>query len=313
MTLMLLASCETPFSLDPGNVEPKIYAFCVPGAEDTTSIIIEIARPVGSSKEYDRSKAVVDFRINEEIQEVFFNKGYEHKNLPKDCFYVTRKMFPGDKVSLEVSLEGVRSVSSSTIVPDYPQETDFVIKMKEGRRSDFIVSYADDSDDTYYAAVFYQKRREYNESHDYEYIFYDVKFSGYEFDPFMSSPELVMNAMNNGNGLYFWKNSDAREKDGKKVVTFSEYITEDVKYGEHSGADYSYEARIYRMTEELYNYYYSENVAGENYFNDFGMSRNNPVYTNIAGGFGILGGMASRSHVFDTTSQEDDRYLPEVQ
>ena len=96
-TLMLLASCETPFSLDPGNVEPKIYAFCVPGAEDTTSIIIEIARPVGSSKEYDRSKAVVDFRINGEIQEVFFNNGYEHNYFPKYCFYFTSSMLPEDK------------------------------------------------------------------------------------------------------------------------------------------------------------------------------------------------------------------------
>lgn len=308
---MLLASCETPFSLDPGNVEPKIYAFCVPGAEDTTSIVIEIARPVGSAKEYDRSEAVVDFRINGERQEVFFNKGREHKNLPRDCFYVTRKMFPGDKVSLEVSIEGIKRVSSSTIVPDYPRETDFVIKSKEGTRAEFILSYTDDSDDTYYAAAFYHKRREYTAS--YEHTYYEVIYSGAEFDPFMSSPELVMNSMNNGNGLYFWKNSDAREKGGKKVVTFGEYISDDVKYGEFSGTDHSYEARIYRITEDLYNYYYSENLAGENYFNDFGMSRNNPVYTNIADGFGILGGMASRSHVFDTTSQEDDRYLPEVQ
>ncbi len=299
---MLMASCETPFSLDPGNVEPKIYAFCVPGAEDTTSIIIEIARPVGSSKEYDRSKAVVDFRINGERQDVLFNKRYEHKNLPDDCFYVTRKMFPGDEVSLEVSMEGVGSVSSSTIVPDYPQETGFFIKRKEGARSDFVLSYADDSDDTYYAAAFYQKRREYTAS--YEHTYYSVMYSGAEFDPFMSSPELVMNSMNNGNGLYFWKNSDARKKDGQTVVTFSEYITDDAKYGEHSGTDYSYEARIYRITEDLYNYYYSENLAGENYFNDFGLSRNNPVYTNIAGGFGILGGMASRSHTFDTTHQK---------
>ena len=48
----------------------------------------------------------------------------------------------------------------------------------------------------------------------------------------------------------------------------------------------------HRISEELYRYYQTNMLANENSLSYFGMSRSNITFSNIKGGFGILGGMA---------------------
>lgn len=42
------------------------------------------------------------------------------------------------------------------------------------------------------------------------------------------------------------------------------------------------------------------------------MARNNAPFSNIEGGFGILGGMAGHTMMYDTTITNEEAYLPEV-
>ena len=62
--LLAAVSCEMRFDLDIREEPSKLFAFCVPGAQDTTAILIDVARFSGDKNRYDISKAEIDFRIN---------------------------------------------------------------------------------------------------------------------------------------------------------------------------------------------------------------------------------------------------------
>ena len=45
--LLAAVSCEMRFDLDIREEPSKLFAFCVPGAQDTTAILIDVARFAG--------------------------------------------------------------------------------------------------------------------------------------------------------------------------------------------------------------------------------------------------------------------------
>lgn len=316
--VLAFAACEMRFELDIPKEESKIFAFCVPGARDSTAILVDLARFTGDSISFDRSKVDIDIRVNGERQEVMFQPEYtfpydpSDHTVPQESFYITRKLDTGDEVSLTVSYPGLESVSASTVVPERPKDVSFSIET--ARRDEwatseatFTLEYSDPSDDTYYAVVFRQKCHEFRVrgyieedgqviTDTTEYIDWNTYVIDCEFDPFQSKPEYNFDASNNSTGLIFWKNSDALDNDGKKRIFFTSYTEHDVSYHRndlnHGYLDISYEVTIYRISEELYRYYQTNMLANENSLSYFGMSRSNITFSNIKGGFGILGGMA---------------------
>ena len=323
LTLSLI-SCETYFDVEIPEEPSKLYAFCVPGAEDTTAIIIGVMKYAMSSETYDLTKAEIDFRVNGVSQEISYNKGYAVKNLPGDCFYTPCKINPQDKVTIDVSLDGLEDISSEAVIPDYPVNPQFIIDLVDNsvNKSRFTLKYEDESDETYYAVLFREKEYHYEEwwyedmpgvIEKSEYTDWYEMYSSSEYDTFQSFPELYRNSMNNQAGLMFWRNSDVPQEGGIRSITFNMYIKKDVIYSERSYIDYSYEARLYKITKDLFDYYFSELVSANNYLTDFGLAQNYGTFTNIRNGFGILGGMAGVPMMCDPDiPAEEDRYLPEV-
>ena len=332
-TVLALASCEMRFELDIPQEDSKIFAFCVPGARDSTAIIVDIARFAGDSITLDRSKIEIDLRVNGERQKV----QYQPKNtfpylssdhsIPEESFYITRKLESDDIVSLDISYPGLESVSAVTTIPDKPVDAVFKVEAdKNSGSAKFILEYSDSSEDTYYAVIFRERLHEFIVSgfieEDGEVITdtldnidWQPHHISHEFDAYQST-ESNFEAYNNRAGLLFWKNSDALDKDGLKTVFFRTSIMHDVEnwYNDlnHSHFDFSYEATIYRITEDLYKFYLTNLLVNENSLSYFGLSRNNATFTNISNGFGILGGMAGHTMMYDTTISDKENYLPEV-
>ena len=330
--IITLASCDIRFELNLPKEDSKIYAFCAPGARDTTAIIVELARFVGDSISFDLSKVEIDLRVNGESQEVQFQPKYtfpygaSYHSVPEEAFYFTRKLQSDDEVSLTVSYHGLESVSAVTNIPQQPEDATFRIETGDDSAANFILEYSDQSEETYYAAIFREKLHEFKVwgyieengeviTDTTDYTSWQPHHINHELDTFQES-DFNFEAYNNQTGVLFWKNSDAIDNGEKKMVYFSTYILKDVEewYNElnYKYLDFSYEATIYRITEDLYRFYLTNLMSNENRLSYLGLSRNNATYTNINNGFGVLGGMAGHTMMYDTTISDKENYLPEV-
>lgn len=318
--LLAAVSCEMRFDLDIPEEPSKLFAFCVPGAQDTTAILIDVARFSGDKNKYDISKAEIDFRINGERQEVRFNAKDTVRSLPTDCFYVTSEIHPHDEISMTASLEGLGTVSAQTQVPSAPENMEFSIgEPDEYRKARINIRYTDDSEDTYYAVRIREKetttsRMVYDGVEEvHEYVYWTDILLGYEFDPFQMYPEFNILAFNNNMGICFWKNADMHTVAGSKEIAFDIYIKKDIENQSWMQTiDYAYEASLYRITKDLYDYYLSAHLNSENYLSYFGMADSGPENNTITGGFGILAGMGRQTILFDTQYTHKENYLPEV-
>lgn len=318
--LLAAVSCEMRFDLDIPEEPSKLFAFCVPGAQDTTAILIDVARFSGDKNRYDISKTEIDFRINGERQEVRFNAKDTVRSLPTDCFYVTSEIHPHDEISMTASLEGLGTVSAQTQVPSAPENMEFSIgEPDEYRKARINIRYTDDSEDTYYAVRIREKetttsRMVYDGVEEvHEYVYWTDILLGYEFDPFQMYPEFNILAFNNNMGICFWKNADMHTVAGSKEIAFDIYIKKDIENQSWMQTiDYAYEASLYRITKDLYDYYLSAHLNSENYLSYFGMADSGPENNTITGGFGILAGMGRQTILFDTQYTHKENYLPEV-
>ena len=318
--LLAAVSCEMRFDLDIPEEPSKLFAFCVPGAQDTTAILIDVARFAGDKNRYDISKTEIDFRINGERQEVRFNAKDTVRSLPTDCFYVTSEIHPHDEISMTASLEGLGTVSAQTQVPSAPENMEFSIgEPDEYRKSRVSIRYTDDSEDTYYAVRIREKetttsRMVYDGIEEvHEYVYWTDILLGYEFDPFQMYPEFNILAFNNNMGICFWKNADMHTVAGSKEIAFDIYIKKDIENQSWMQTiDYAYEASLFRITKDLYDYYLSAHLNSENYLSYFGMADSGPENNTITGGFGILAGMGRQTILFDTQYTHKENYLPEV-
>lgn len=318
--LLAAVSCEMRFDLDIREEPSKLFAFCVPGAQDTTAILIDVARFAGDKNRYDISKTEIDFRINGERQEVRFNAKDTVRSLPTDCFYVTSEIHPHDEISMTASLEGLGTVSAQTQVPSAPENMVFSIgEPDEYRKARINIRYTDDSEDTYYAVRIREKetttsRMVYDGVEEvHEYVYWTDILLGYEFDPFQMYPEFNILAFNNNMGICFWKNADMHTVAGSKEIAFDIYIKKDIENQSWMQTiDYAYEASLFRITKDLYDYYLSAHLNSENYLSYFGMADSGPENNTITGGFGILAGMGRQTILFDTQYTHKENYLPEV-
>lgn len=318
--LLAAVSCEMRFDLDIPEESSKLFAFCVPGAQDTTAILIDVARFAGDKNRYDISKTEIDFRINGERQEVRFNAKDTVRSLPTDCFYVTSEIHPHDEISMTASLEGLGTVSAQTQVPSAPENMEFSIgEPDENRKARINIRYTDDSEDTYYAVRIREKetttsRMVYDGIEEvHEYVYWTDILLGYEFDPFQMYPEFNIRAFNNNMGICFWKNADMHTVAGSKEIAFDIYIKKDIENQSWMQTiDYAYEASLFRITKDLYDYYLSAHLNSENYLSYFGMADSGPENNTITGGFGILAGMGRQTILFDTQYTHKENYLPEV-
>lgn len=318
--LLAAVSCEMRFDLDIPEEPSKLFAFCVPGAQDTTAILIDVARFAGDKNRYDISKTEIDFRINGERQEVRFNAKDTVRSLPTDCFYVTSEIHPHDEISMTASLEGLGTVSAQTQVPSAPENMEFSIgEPDENRKARINIRYTDDSEDTYYAVRIREKetttsRMVYDGVEEvHEYVYWTDILLGYEFDPFQMYPEFNILAFNNNMGICFWKNADMHTVAGSKEIAFDIYIKKDIENQSWMQTiDYAYEASLFRITKDLYDYYLSARLNSENYLSYFGMADSGPENNTITGGFGILAGMGRQTILFDTQYTHKENYLPEV-
>lgn len=318
--LLAAVSCEMRFDLDIPEEPSKLFAFCVPGAQDTTAILIDVARFAGDKNRYDISKTEIDFHINGERQEVRFNAKDTVRSLPTDCFYVTSEIHPHDEISMTASLEGLGTVSAQTQVPSAPENMEFSIgEPDEYRKARINIRYTDDSEDTYYAVRIREKetttsRMVYDGVEEvHEYVYWTDILLGYEFDPFQMYPEFNIRAFNNNMGICFWKNADIHTVAGSKEIAFDIYIKKDIENQSWMQTiDYAYEASLFRITKDLYDYYLSTRLNSENYLSYFGMADSGPENNTITGGFGILAGMGRQTILFDTQYTHKENYLPEV-
>ena len=126
-------------------------------------------------------------------------------------------------------------------------------------------------------------------------------------------PEFNIRAFNNNMGICFWKNADIHTVAGSKEIAFDIYIKKDIENQSWMQTiDYAYEASLFRITKDLYDYYLSAHLNSENYLSYFGMADSGPENNTITGGFGILAGMGRHTILFDTQYTHKENYLPEV-
>lgn len=112
--LSLLVSCKDHIDIDTFSNKSKMVVYCFPTVSDTTYIQVSRSVPVRNYSDSVRivflDDAAIDYRVN----------GLQKTAQPlgKGYYRITGRQKVGDRISLQVSCDGLPSVSASTIIPD---------------------------------------------------------------------------------------------------------------------------------------------------------------------------------------------------
>lgn len=169
--LWSLTSCKDDFDINKLQDAPRLVVYCFPTESDTTLIAVTKSLPVTHVK--GNYEAVVGTAVDAHVSYQVNGQEYEVEKITAEKaphtltrtdsawwmegqYYVVAKQKAGDKISLEVSADGVESVSASTYIPQAVKVSlDTVYASRSGEYPDRLeATLFDDAKSTdYYALV----------------------------------------------------------------------------------------------------------------------------------------------------------------
>ena len=310
---MTLLSCEKTFILTvDGSNEHKMNLFCATGAIDSTVISLEAVAAAIPDPLPDPKDAEIVFKVNGEscstsYRELKHASQSDFKEMNR-YFVMDRRLEAGDKVTIDITLEGITPVHAETTVPPVPEEPEVMLS-NEGHGYILDMTYSENDPDAYFGLRI-RSRHESWESQliDGEWIdsekfivWNNIYGLGNDVDILLAfeDEESLKEIMTGDGPICFWKNDSIKEdENGRKSLVFNvgtamggnwewEQADDLISYGREY-----FVVSLYRLSEELYTAYNNHIHQSADVLGDMGLSPVHYSYTNVKGGFGVLGGIS---------------------
>ena len=312
ISIILLAalgfcSCEERFELNDVGGEPRMYVECYAGLADTTIVQLYKAMPVNAKASDGRDYTLkrLDLKVN--------GTPVSLKPL-SDLYYTDTPIAAGSQLSLEVETAETAPVSATTTVPNKPVFT-VTAEMIGGPVMPYIQFTIDfqgaiEASDRYGIGIKqYIKTHRDDGSDDVEY---DMSSA-----PTMINGDIALEhsltVMGYPESFHFGTFSGEDVEDGKRINAIMmydprEYTWEEIQYdddGNETGTvtvtlSLKLQIQILRFSEESYGYLNSLYNRQENLLAMLGFCPPTVAYTNISGGYGVLGGLSlAESEIID--------------
>lgn len=273
----VLASCEYKFELIGPDAEPKLFLVCLAGDNDSTVVNVGVALPVSRPMEkFDMEPLALSLKINGESTDLEMKHTGTWINSP---YWVSIPQYkPGDKVEIRAELPGIKPVTASSELPEQIPGGKVFLE-KENNKYETYLTLSDIPSGCRYLGM---------------KIIREVKVS-IDDKILTSMTEMTADSDNgifkeiaiqgSGSNLIFWDSNDVHaDAVSLKLRPGGGY------HAEHLSI--KYKLILYNLSDELYRYYLSLEATNNGWGADAGLIyRSMYAYSNIDGGFGILGGM----------------------
>lgn len=374
---LAFASCKDDFDVNKLQDSPRLVLYSFPTVGDTTVIAVSKSMPIASFKgdkdvqSRQKVDAQVIYKINgveqlvkriENTQEAqLFTQSRNDSCLSwlVGQYYAVGKQQAGDKIDIQVSSEGLASVSASTYIPNSVglQLGDIRIGQKasdgESNVDKLEATFHDEAStqDYYSVGVFVKQKRgtavgrmvgqdmtlyardyydylEYENRYKPESINWDFDSLAWELsdlslvtegEPLLSKKSKLDDDFGFDDYTYF--NNQYIFND--RMISGQNYTLHLEAIGSYSYSEgYYYDdlnwngmfGRIYivqlcKMTPEYYRFLKSINDAQSNSWAEAGLMQITPTYSNVKGGFGVVGGYnANTSSKYVIQPSSDGKY-----
>ena len=309
-----ISSCTDNFDIDKFNASPKMVVYCFPSNADTTYINITQSIPV-KKKTIQASFTTIDdahitYKVNGEQRAATF--------IGHGKYYVTGKQKEGDKIQLEVSADGLPSVSASTTIPTATKIESFEIEnitkydsyaSSNENYKQLKPTFTDNPKTRNYYAVRADAKlyKGYGKGDgDYKTDYYDVTDervkewvitdSIIEHETIEVKDEPLLKPLSDIDEDFGFESSvyklfyafNDNTINGKSYTMHLNISPLTGIYGTYLYAKVGVE--LFSITPEFYKFITSLNDADNNVLAEVGLSQITPSYSNIHGGLGLLGG-----------------------
>lgn len=297
----LLSSCTYHFELDDVGASQKLVLYSYPGSGDTTVVHLSRSLPVSQKGELGRGLkgADVRFSVNGEAVSLAWTDD-SIPGVPAQSYYAVKTYEDGDKVNITAAAEGMKAVSSATVVPSrFPLTSiNFVLKGGEPNQLQFWIHFTDNAQTKdYYALKVERKRQFWNDSK------YSVENSSLTLnlddEPLLNTSsgldDILMIENEFYRNLYYWDDTKIQGKSYKVRLNTNyeadyedDFITPDGV--EHIKCQVKYRISLYSLSEEFYRYLKSLNDQKNNGLGNSELAPIRSTYTNVINGIGVVGG-----------------------
>ena len=217
-----------------------------------------------------------------------------------------RRLEAGDKVTIDIKLEGITPVHAETTVPPVPEEPEVMLS-NEGHGNILNMTYSESDPDAYFGLKIRSRHESWSSQlidgewidSEKSIVWNSIYGLGDDLDILLAfeDEESLKEIMTGEGPLCFWKNDMIKEdENGRKSLTFNvgtvmgnyENVSDDlIEYGREY-----YVVYLYRLSEELYTAYDHFIHQDTDILGHMGFSPVHYRYTNVKGGFGVLGGIS---------------------
>lgn len=317
-------SCGKPFDMDLDD-EPIIYLESFPGVEDVVVFSILPAYSKSNSAVKPEFKPQIRFMVNGHEVPVALNKDYCISDKYENSYYIADyKPSPGDRMTIEVSSEGFKTVYAETSIPQpFPErkidyrhnklgewsydmvyvtfdddvQTDIAYGIQvlheriytdvEGQTDTSVIRYSGDqiTDDYDFAPGSMDGIRIYFDGFSVQR--YRDEISGWDDDNF--------NGRNTTLSMVVDTYSYGEDESSYDTFFEREYEQEWYdEYGESMGVYKTFshnKLALYTMSEEFYKYVVAQELKDDNADFFAGIAPSNFCYTNVVNGYGAFAGV----------------------
>ena len=290
LLLLALTGCKYPFDIDNKDLKPMAVIRSYVCADSLVTIDINKTVPLSQLATADTALVNPHYSLRCNGVEVECNEsmiGEGRLSLCADAFK------SGDRIEIIFESDDTEIAVASTVIPDSFPEYELELCKSSDAQRNLKIRYKDDpdTDDWYAAIVKWNGLQERYVGLDEPQIF-EVKDqmtyppSGYndlQLEPEAYSP-IIMSFK--GDYLYIWKDSD--EDDDEYDLCFS-YRSQWDGYA-NSVKDAEVQCTLFKLSEEMYRYLFSEFDNWSNPFTEAGLSSPAFTYSNVKNGVGYLCG-----------------------
>lgn len=278
--LFVFSSCQDHMSLDDLQGDNQLVVYSFPTTYDTTEIQVSSTIPIKGIK-LDLKDVVVNGYVNEKNKNIIFLRKEESNSLYELVYYFTDKLYEGDRISINVKADGMKTVNAATTIPECPKiENAYIEKVySNGDFYDQIrLTMKNPSSTDYFAVRVIGEEKE--DTSCYNKV-ESIETSG---EPVLNNYTIGESSFNTSNDFYhnfYIFDNTAFKNDTTYTLHLNmlskEYINR-------------YKVQLYHLSSDFFFFIKSINDTKNNEFGDYGLSFVKPTYTNIANGVGVVGG-----------------------
>lgn len=323
LLLPLICGCEYEFDLKDLDEESRLQLISVSGMCDSTFFKVNKAAAVNSHDTKVAEINQMEFMINGQAQKI---TGDSADGSP--YYIVDAPVKAGDKIAMRIKADGMKEVSSETVVPAKAEVLGIKHEFKKELVNDVFVADTENflifdielagkvTEEDFFAVEIYTRAKskvifedgheDINEHGYYQSIVDDSDFLSFESgnsSGWFNSSLYDLKFDNSSGGHYLFMTSGKSVVNGHLIVKsyYSEnysydwefYPPEDERLGKmitgREEVEYRYRLVLYKVSPELYRYCKARNLQDNNVLIEVGLSPATFSYTNVVNGFGVVG------------------------